>query len=461
MIRGNGKTKKIDKQKIIVHAFQSIISSRFNLMHQLGKSYGIKRDLYKDLGYCFNPTFANYYGKYKRQDIASAIIDAYPDACWGFHPEISEDDELETEFEIAWKLLVKEKKIFSYLLRVDKLSTIGQYAVVLLGVNDGQSFDSPLVVAKELMYVQAYMQSDAYIQEYVVDEKNPRFGLPEKYQLRLFTGDRTQTASRVVHHSRCLHVAENTMDNDIEGTPRLEKILNRLDDLEKVVGGSGEMFWRGAFPGFAFKTQEGTTFDPEQGTETLEKEIENYIHGLQRYMKLEGLDVDSLAVQVASPSAHVDVLLDLIAGATGIPKRILIGSERGELASSQDETSWNKKVEGRRKNHCEPNILRPLIDRLITTGILPEPKNEYSVKWPSSYLPTDQERAGVALTKTNALVAYANSFAAETIIPKEIFLKEIMEMTDEEIKKISGLVADLMDQEQAFASSKKESVLPL
>ena len=454
MIKGNGRIIKnkrdllLEKQRVMANSIHSIISSRFDLLSKLGQSYKGKRDLYRDLGYCLVPSFADYYGKYKRQDIAAAIIDAYPDACWMFPPEISEDDEKETSFEIAWKSLVKAKKVFNYLLRADKASTIGQYAVLLLGVNDGQLFDSPLIAAKELMYMQAYMQSNAYIQSYVIDEKNPRFGLPEKYQLNLYAGDRTQTTSKVVHYSRCIHIAENAMENDIEGTPRLEKILNRLDDLEKVVGGSGEMFWRGAFPGFAFKAREGSSFDPEQGVAALEKEIDNYIHGLQRYMKLEGLDIENLASQVSSPSAHVDVILDLIAGASGIPKRILIGSERGELASSQDETSWNKKVEGRKRNHCEPNILRPFIDKLIAIGVLPKPANEYTVKWPSPYMLTDQENATTALVKTNALVAYANSFAAETIMPREIFLKEIMGMTSEEIENISVLVADLIGQEQ-------------
>lgn len=447
------KTNKFSRKpksnnRLLVNTLHSIISSRLQLMYGLGQSYDGKRNLYEDLGYTLNPTFENYYGRYKRQDIASAIINAYPNACWVNPPEISEDEEEETEFETVWKDLVKEKRIFNYLLRADKISGIGNYSILLFGLDDGATFSSPVTKAKELMYLQTYMQNSAEIESYESDEKNIRFGLPKEYNIKLTTADKSGTVNKRVHFSRCLHIAENLLDNDIEGLPRLENILNRLEDLEKIVGGSGEMFWRGAFPGFAFKKQPDAIFDPEQGTAALEDEIDSYIHGLQRYMKLEGIDIESLTPQVVTPTAHVDAILDLIAGTTGIPKRILIGSERGELASSQDETSWNKKIEGRQKNHCEPNILRPFIDRLIEFGVLPEPKQGYTVKWKSLYMLTDAEKATTAATKTSAIVAYANSSAAETVMPLQIFLKKIMELTDEEIENITSQLAGLIKEEE-------------
>ena len=438
----------VKNKKLIHNLLNDILSARSELMFRLGKSYGTKRDLYKDLGYVLFPLFADYYGKYTRQDIASAVINAYPDACWGKFPEISEDENEETEFEIAWKQLVKDKKIFNYLLRADKAAGIGRYSCLLLGVNDGKRFDEQVEQAGELLYLQVFLESNIAIQKYETDEKNSRFGFPKIYQLKLSTGDHTQTISKEVHHSRVIHVAEDLLDNEIEGLPRLQKILNRLDDLEKVVGGAGEMFWRGAFQGLAFKAQEGVQFDPEQDSTKLEEEIDRYIHGLQRYMKLQGLDVQSLAPSVSSPSGHVDVILDLIAGATGIPKRILIGSERGELASSQDETAFSKRVESRKINHCEPNILRPFIDKLIEVGILPEPKNDYTVKWPSPFQESEQEKANTALTKTNAIVAYANSPAVENVIPQEIFLKDILGMSSEEVDKIKEIAEGQINEEE-------------
>lgn len=435
-------------KKLIQNLFSDIISARSELMFRLGKSYGTKRDLYKDLGYVLVPLFADYYGKYTRQDIASAIIDAYPNACWGKAPEISEDENEETEFEVAWKQLVKDKKIFNYLLRADKAAGIGRYSCLLLGINDGRQFNEQVEQANELLYLQIFLEHNSLISKYVTDEKSSRFGLPETYQLKLSTGDHTQSVSKEVHHSRVLHIAEDLLDNEIEGIPRLQKVLNRLDDLEKIVGGSGEMFWRGAFQGLAFKAQEGAQFDPEQDNTKLEEQIDNYIHGLQRYMKLQGLDVQQLSPSVSSPQGHVDIILDLIAGATGIPKRILIGSERGELASSQDEANFSKKVESRRLNHCEPNILRPFVDKLIEFGILPEPKQDYTVKWPSLFQATDQEKANIASTKTNAIVAYANSVGAENVVPQEIFLKDILGMSVEEVNKINDLINGQVNQEQ-------------
>ena len=49
-----------------------------------------------------------------------------------------------------------------------------------------------------------------------------------------------------VHASRVLHVAEDCLDDDVYGIPRLKPVFDRLDDLLKVVGGSAEFFLRGA-----------------------------------------------------------------------------------------------------------------------------------------------------------------------------------------------------------------------
>ena len=107
--------------------------------------------------------------------------------------------------------------------------------------------------------------------------------------------------------------------------------------------------------------------------------MDSYLHGFQRYLRLQGIDIQELKPQLADPSNHFAVLINMISIATGIPKRILLGSERGELASSQDEKNWADQIDSRRKDHCEPMILRPLIDSLIGVGVLPEPKGEYVV----------------------------------------------------------------------------------
>ena len=72
--------------------------------------------------------------------------------------------------------------------------------------------------------------------------------------------------------------------------------------------------------------------------------------------------------------------MKLISAASGIPLRIMTGSERGELASTQDDGNWASRIEERQLHFAEPMILRPLIDRLIELRALPEPSDgEYQL----------------------------------------------------------------------------------
>jgi hypothetical protein len=117
-----------------------------------------------------------------------------------------------------------------------------------------------------------------------------------------------------------------------------------------------------------------------QDEQNIKKTMQDYMHQLSRTIYSRGADVKLLNMPVADPSNHVSVILDLIAGSTGIPKRILIGSERGELSSSQDENNFINRVEERQQNFAEPVILRKVVDRFIALGALPDPKG-YDVIW--------------------------------------------------------------------------------
>jgi hypothetical protein len=99
-----------------------------------------------------------------------------------------------------------------------------------------------------------------------------------------------------------------------------------------------------------------------------------------------------------------------------MPKRILTGSEMGELASSQDRDNWKDQVNGRQTQYAGPYIVRPLVDRLIAYGYLPPPAkgvDEYEVTWPHMQVMTDAEKADGALkwaqtNQTMGEVVYTN-----------------------------------------------------
>ena len=418
----------------------STMTSRASVRARLGMSYSDERDIYTALGYTKSPTFDDYQARYERQDVAGAVINKPVQGCWRMAPSISENEDEMTAFEKATEDLIKRLRLFHYFTRVDKLASLGQYAVLFLGFGDGLEFSAPVTRAANLLYVMPYSEAKADIATYETSDVSPRYGLPLTYKINMSIGTSDMSISKVVHHTRVIHVVEDAGESNVFGTPRLQRILNRLQDLELVTGGSSEMFWRGGFPGYNFNIADDATLG-EQDLSELRTQIEDYMHGLKRYLRTRGVDVESLTPQIADPSNNIDALLDLISCATNIPKRILLGSERGELASTQDEKNWAAYLDERRRNHCEPAILRPTIDRLIEVGVLPTPPQGYDVEWPDLLAPGTKEIAEVGELRSRALKNYADSIGAQDILVPSLFL-ETIGYTQAEIDKNEATIAE-------------------
>ena len=264
--------------------------------------------------------------------------------------------------------------------------------------------------------------------------------------------------SLVVHHSRIIHVAEDILESDIFGIAKLESVFNRLFDIEKIVGGDAEMFWRGARPGYAGKT------DPDYAmTETtkreLKEQIDEYEHDLRRILVNEGVSLEALAQQIADPKEHVDVQISMVSAVTGIPKRILIGSERGELSSAQDRGEWLSYVQTRREEYTEPNIVRPLIDRLIEYKVLPTPvEGLYNIRWEDLFALTDMEKVDMGSKRSTALRDYSLTPIAPAVMSIKSFLKYGMGLSDDEILEVEENRNNAMVEEQElFASLTEET----
>lgn len=192
------------------------------------------------------------------------------------------------------------------------------------------------------------------------------------------------------------------------------------------------MYWRGAFFGLSIEghPDETTKFDAD----TVRTAMEKYMTGLQRYILSPSATIKSLAPQVVDPSPQIDVQITAICIQIDVPKRIFMGSERGELASSEDKGSWNGRLNGRQIGYITPRIIVPFADRLIMIGVLPEPEG-YSVVWPDLDALTDEQQAAVAAKRTEAMAKYVGG-NVEAIMPPLDFLTRILGMTNEEAEAI-------------------------
>ncbi|MEA3223997.1 MAG: DUF1073 domain-containing protein [Thermodesulfobacteriota bacterium] len=385
--------------------------------------------------------------------MARAVIDKPVDASWqgGFHIEEGMKEE-ETALEKAWKDLSKNRdlNIISKLKRLDKLIGIGEYAVLLFGLSDAKTrldFANPTINKAELLYLRPLGENNAVIDTLEEDTSNSRYGLPLYYSATL--GDENIDVSFRVHYTRILHVAGDVLEGTIKGQSRLASIYNRLIDLEKLVGGSAEMFWRGARPGYQGKVDQDYTLGDTEEDE-LQDQLDEYEHNLRRFLISRGIDISAMETQISDPSKHVDVQVQMISAQTGIPKRILTGSERGELSSSQDIASWNALVEGRRSGFVENEIIRPFLDMCMRFGVLPPAKqpNDFSVVWNQPmFEQSAKEKAEVGKIRATALKEYASQPMAESIVPPDAFYKYFLGLTEEQVDVIKDIQEKAMKEE--------------
>ena len=416
-----------------------------------------RRDIDKECGYPETIELETYRRMFDRKDLSTRVVTVFPEETWASDPIVYENDgEILTEFEKAWNTLNKRLAIFSFLQRVDVLSGIGRFGVLLLGFDDGLTLDKPVPgdevllsddetatsgKAHKLLYLRAFDETVVKISRLESEVTNPRFGLPVEYEIdfadteQALSSERVQVAKQKVHWSRIIHVADNRTNSEIFGEPRMKNVFDRLLDLQKVSGGASEMFWKGGFPGLALESM----VDPEKASvefdeEATKAQMDSYMNGLQRYIAVTGMQVKNLGTQVADPRPHVEAIVRMIAVTKGVPWRILMGVEVGHLAAEQDIRAWNRRLERRRDQYIDPFLLRPFIRRLIAFGVLPVPE-EVLIYWPDLNTLSDKDKAEVAEKKTNSMIKYVQG-GVNLLMPPFHYLTLILGLTDEEANQV-------------------------
>jgi uncharacterized protein len=437
-----------------LHTLASALVARVGLASKLGMQYGTDRNIYQALGYKSTAeiTYDDYLGYYTRHEMGKAVIDRPVKATWQ-GDIILEESEINTEsqFAKAWQELNRNLKLKSVFSRVDRLTGIGSYGVLLLGLDDVKStvdFLKPAPTGRKIKYIKPIGEKSALIKTFEIDPNNPRYGLPLTYSVVIVNMLNQSSITVEVHYTRIVHIVDDPLESEIESAPRLEVLINRLMDLEKIVGGDAEMFWRGARPGYHGKIDKDFQMTNEV-REGLKDQLDEMEHNLRRYLINEGVDIEALAQQIADPKNHVDIQIQMISAVTGIPKRILTGSERGELSSAQDTEEWKVYVQNRREEQAEMQIIRPFVDRCIELKILPKPSTGYyKVKWTDLFAISEMERVKIGQLRSTALRDYTQYPMAESIVPPKAFMKEFLGFDDKQINGINTKTDEEIEEEQ-------------
>lgn len=428
------------------------------------------RDINEECGYPDGDQPAPFYWElYESVGIANRVVNVFPEECWSVYPELTETDDVEyTPFEEEWNKLNKDSMIWSFLNRGDELSGIGNFGCMFLGFADGNdpltpvpgvgddgnpskdNDGNPVKVENQLLFMRTFDASNVTVSKYEGDLRNPRYGQPVEYQINVlnpalgmtqtdshgnFIAQQTTTKTTLnVHWSRVIHLADNRKSSEIFGMPRMKPVLPEIMDIRKIRGGSAEMFWQGAFPGYSVETNPDLGIEVELDKESVQEEFEKWANGLQRYLALVGTSIKSLAPQVADPSHHLDEQYRSIGATIGVPQRILIGAESAHLASTQDTGTWNRRLSKRQEMYLTPYVIKPFVERMIMAGVLPKPST-YKVSWIDLNTMSAKEKADVALKQTQSMMTYVTG-GVEQIMPVLEFYVETLGLTVGQAKAI-------------------------
>ncbi|EMA48007.1 anti-CBASS protein Acb1 family protein [Halococcus saccharolyticus] len=376
-------------------------------------------------------TFNTWLTYYLRGGPVSGLLDKFVNDAWQGRPDIVDDEPTEgddeddqTDFETAVENLfdnnapnnprrtLLREALKPRLMAADLLARLGQYSVIVVGIKDDQSVSEKLDSddsrdLSDLAYIELYPQNKI---DFTVskDLDDDRYGRPDSYTI---TDANTETSD--VHHTRVIHIASNTLVDPYRSIPFYKNIINRITDMTKIYGASGEGYWRGGYQGIVMKPPEaikeigGTTqrvpTEFQDGGDALATQISNYVDRFDRTIRSNG-EIETLGADIASPADHMDIQWEAIAAAKDIPQSIIKGNETGERATTEDNADWRSSVAGDRDSYLEARILRPLLDLLIRAGILPEPDGEtYTIEWPALSELSEQEEAEIMERKANAI----------------------------------------------------------
>lgn len=391
-----------------------------------GQQFEGDRQLFDVLGYEAELDIENHVAMYKRgPGIARGIVDKIVHDCWDPDLEVVESDDTDVD-ETAFERQVKQfldgeftrLSPIARLRAADRWARLLEFSVLVIGINDGNvvdgdpsSLSEPVDEASidsldQINYISPFDQRSVDWERttLVDDPTDPRYQLPETYNI-----DFGDTGSHDVHHSRVIHVVENPDENELKSDEIYRPIFNRLQDLQKVLGGSAEMFWRAAYPGLVLQPPtdaDGVPMRFEDGGDGIAEQIKQYRHNISRVHKVTG-SLEKLDTTVASPVDQVAVAVEDISAHIDIPMSMIRGNETGERATSEDRAMYHETAAGRRDQHCVPQLLSPLLERLIEWGLLPETESgngtSFSVEWPPLETESEADEAEVASTWANAI----------------------------------------------------------
>ncbi len=434
----NAVQKQLSNMAATTMHYRDIFINGYN--NGIGQSG--KRNYYDVYDYADNYNFRLGYKAIRREGVAQRVVMGVASSCWrnGFTVKegVRDDDENNDEDILSEQInKLNRKQLFSRMERADVLNRIGDFSILFVGVPDGLDFNEPVGTVSGDGFQSIYFRPFAYdgvtIAKYDTNPESERYGLPELYQLQVMgRGDTEKTQDTqpiIAHYTRCIHMAENLLDSDVEGIPAIEPIYNRICDIDKATGGAAEAYFRNARGKIAFE------IDPEFSSELIQNETakeafdeagKKFTNDWQDQITAVGAKVSSIVTPHASPLDTIKTALWAISGNTGIPIRVLTGEGSGQLAGAEDRLAYNALISDRQDHVCSLWVTN-LLEILDDAGMIELP-DSYYIDYPLDEPLTAYDKAELANKRADTLTKLTT--ASSSMAGDSINLQSALEFFD-------------------------------
>ncbi len=363
-----------------------------------------KHDHYRDFGYPLSLTFLQFHQMYARNGLARAGIEKTVGKTWQDSPFLLEKERdgsegtktKETPLEKEIRRRFDDLRLWQHLAEGDRRSLVGNYAGVILRLADSKRFQEPVDTVPGglagLVELIPAWEGQLTVSSWDTDEESPNYGQPTQFQFNeAQVGDTAggatanKTRSFNIHPDRVLVWSK---DGTVHGSSLLEPGYNDLLTLEKISGAGGEGFWKNAKSAPVLEVDKEMNVSemakamgiaPEAIADKMSEQVDDWNKGFDKMLMVQGMQAKTLGITLPSPEHFFNIALQAFAASVGIPLKILVGSQTGERASTEDAREWAQTIMSRRTSQTIPNIMA-LVRRLERFNILP-PGKDWFVDW--------------------------------------------------------------------------------
>lgn len=399
-------------------AVMNALTRRIELMFP-GLSQPVKHNHYKDFGWPSTLSFSEFFTIYHRNSLAKAAVDKTVLKCWETTPELWEiDDPKETKLEVQIRQRFEDVSLWQMMSLADGRSLVGGWAGLIIRIRDGLALDQPMArvgggleAIVELIPAWGGDQSaQLSVAEWDTNQLSEDYGKPKMFRFNEQStdpGNPGKVRQFMVHPSRVIVFSK---DGTVGCRSALEAGYNDLIDAEKVKGAGGEGFYKSARGNPILELKDGLDIrkmakdmgvEPRDLPDVVNEQVDAYQSGFDKMLMIQGMTAKNLAIGLPQGDSFFNAPVNLFAASFGIPVKILLGSQTGERASTEDSKEWARTCDSRRRNELRPRIM-DFVRRLVAIGILPV--RDWKLNWLdlSGASPDEKMARAVKMAEINA-----------------------------------------------------------